>query len=101
MAVLWSLSASSVQYEIEADVFPVVYMTTLYTMNDRSIFIAEVRWPSGTAFDSRARGGVFDPPSGRHVVSLSMIYLPPKSTGNTQEVVAPSRHVLKIDYWDG
>ena len=73
MAVLWSISASSVQYEIEADVFPVVYMTTLYTMNDRSIFISEVRWPSGTAFDSRARGGVFDPPSGRHVVSLSKI----------------------------
>ena len=33
----------------------------------------------------------FDTHSGRHVVSLSKIYLP-KSTGNTQEAVAPSRH---------
>ena len=31
-----------------------------------------------------------DPHSGRHVVSLSKIYLPHKSTGNTQEEVAPS-----------
>ena len=36
--------------------------------------------------------GGFDPHSGHHVVSLSKIHLPPKSTGNTQEVVAPSRH---------
>ena len=35
----------------------------------------------------------FDPHSGRRVVSLSKIHLPPpKSTGNTQEAVAPSRH---------
>ena len=33
----------------------------------------------------------FGPHSGRHV-SLSKIHLPPKSTGNTQEAVAPSRH---------
>ena len=28
--------------------------------------------------------------SGRRVVSLSKIHLPPKSTGNTQEAVSPS-----------
>ena len=31
-----------------------------------------------------------DPHSGRRVVSLSKIHLPLKSTGNTQEAVAPS-----------
>ena len=36
---------------------------------------------------------------GRRVVSLSKIYLPPKSTGNTQEAVAPSRHDRKINFW--
>ena len=34
--------------------------------------------------------GVFDPHSGCRVVSLRKIHLPPKSTGNTQEAVAPS-----------
>ena len=34
----------------------------------------------------------FDLSSGRRVVSLSKIHLPPKSTGNTQCGVAPSRH---------
>ena len=34
----------------------------------------------------------FDPHSGRHVVSLSKIHLPPKSTGDAQEGMAPSRH---------
>ena len=34
----------------------------------------------------------FDPYSGRRVVSLSKIHLPPKSTGNIQEAVALSRH---------
>ena len=33
-----------------------------------------------------------DPHSGRHVVSLSKIHLLPKSSGNTQDAVAPSRH---------
>ena len=28
----------------------------------------------------------------RRVVSLSKTHLPPKSTGNTQEAVAPSQH---------
>ena len=37
---------------------------------------------------SRTQHG--DPHSGRRVVSLSKIYLPHKSTGNTQEEVAPS-----------
>ena len=36
--------------------------------------------------------GGFDPHSGRRVVSLSKIHLPPKSTGNTNEAVAPSRY---------
>ena len=45
--------------------------------------------------DSGARGRGFNPHSGRHVVSLSKTHLPPKSTGNTQEAVAPSRHDLK------
>ena len=38
----------------------------------------EAPWPSGRASDSRARGQGFDPHSGRHVVSLSKIHLPPK-----------------------
>ena len=33
-----------------------------------------------------------EPHSGRCVVYLSKIHLPPKSTGYTQEAVAPSRH---------
>ena len=40
--------------------------------------IWEVRWPSGRASDSGARGRGFDPQSGRRVVSLSKIHLPPK-----------------------
>ena len=44
------------------------------------------------ASDSGARVQGFDPHSGRRVLSLSEIHLPPKSTGNTQEAVAPSRH---------
>ena len=38
------------------------------------------------------RGRGLEPHSGRRVVSLSKTYLPPKSTGNTQEAVAPSKH---------
>ena len=34
--------------------------------------------PSGRASDSGARGQGFDPHSGRRVVSLSKIHLPPK-----------------------
>ena len=36
--------------------------------------------------------GGFDPHTGRRVVSLSKIHLPPKSTGNTKEAMAPYRH---------
>ena len=50
----------------------------------------EVRWPSSRASDSRARGLRFDPHSGRRVVSLTRYIYLPKSTGNTQEAVAPS-----------
>ena len=53
---------------------------------------APVPWPSGRVSDSGARGRGFDPHSGCRVVSLSKIHLPPKSTGYTQEAVAPSRH---------
>ena len=38
----------------------------------------EARWPSGRASDSGARGRGFEPHSGRRVVSLSKIHLPPK-----------------------
>ena len=44
------------------------------------------------ASDSGARGRGFDPHSGRRVVSLSNLHLLPKSTDNTQEVMAPSEH---------
>ena len=44
----------------------------------------EARWPSGRASDSGARGRGFDPHSGRRVVSLSKLHLPPKSTGQNQ-----------------
>ena len=44
-----------------------------------------MRWPSGRASDSGARGRGFDPHSGRRVVSLSKIHLPSKSTGNNNE----------------
>ena len=50
--------------------------------------------------DPGSRGRGFEPHSGRRVVSLSKTYLPPapspKSTGNTQEAVAPSQHDRKI-----
>ena len=52
----------------------------------------EARRPSGRASDSGARGRGFDPYSGRRVVSLSKVHLPPKSTGNTKEALAPSGH---------
>ena len=38
----------------------------------------EAPWPSGRASDSGAKGQGFDPHSGRHVVSLSKVHLPPK-----------------------
>ena len=53
---------------------------------DITEFIREAPGPSGRASNSRARGRGIDPHSGRRVVSLSKIHLPPKkSTGNTQE----------------
>ena len=54
--------------------------------------LGEAGWPSGRVSDSGARGQGLDPHSGRRVVSLSKINLPPKSTGTTQEAVASSRH---------
>ena len=63
-----------------------------YFLNPIKIQLKEAWWPSGRASDSRARGRGLDPHSGRRVVSLSKIHLPPKSTGNTQEAVASSQH---------
>ena len=58
----------------------------------------EARWPtcSGRASDSVARDRGFDPHSGRRVVSLSKIHLPPKSTGNTQKVIT-RKQLLRLD----
>ena len=43
--------------------------------------------------DSGSRGRGFEPHSGQTVLcSLSKAHLLPKSTGNTQEAVAPSQH---------
>ena len=46
-----------------------------------------------SASDSGSRGRGFEPHSGQNrVLSLSKAHLLPKSTGNTQEAVAPSQH---------
>ena len=47
-------------------------------IDKKSDIILTVKWPSGRASDSGARGRGFDPHSGRRVVSLSKIHLPPK-----------------------
>ena len=49
--------------------------------------------------DSGSRGWGFEPHSGRCVVSLSKTYLPPKSTGNTQEA-GSVQHDWNIVYRD-
>ena len=49
------------------------------------------------ASDSGSRGRGF---GSNRVVSLSKAHLLPKSTGNTQEAVAPSQHDWKIVYLD-
>ena len=41
-------------------------------------YFKEAGWPSGRASDSGARGQGLDRHSGRQVVSLSKIHLPPK-----------------------
>ena len=55
--------------------FYLKYTYVLCHMHQR---FGEVQWPSGRVSDSGARGQQFDPHSGRHVVSLSKIHLPPK-----------------------
>ena len=40
----------------------------------------EAQWPSGRVSDSGARGRGFNPHSGRRVVSLSNLHLPPKKS---------------------
>ena len=52
---------------------------------------ADVRWPSGRASDSGARGRGFDPHSGRCILEQET-FTSQKSTDNTQEAMAPSRH---------
>ena len=52
----------------------------------------EVWWPSGRASDSGARGRGFDPHSGRCVVYLSKIHLPPKKV-----LVIPRKRWLRPD----
>ena len=47
-------------------------------------------WLMSRALDPEA--GVRAPLGSNRVVSLSKAHLPPKSTGNTQEAVAPSLH---------
>ena len=54
--------------------------------------IREAWWPSGRASDSGARGQGFDPHSGRHVVSFSKIYLPPKKI-----LVIPRKLFFRLD----
>ena len=48
--------------------------------------------------DSGPRGRGFEPHSGRRVVSLSKTYLPQKTTGNTQEALAPSQHEILVSF---
>ena len=51
------------------------------------------RWPGGLCLGLRIqRSGVRAPLGSNRVVSLSKAHLLPKSTGDTQEVVAPSQH---------
>ena len=50
-------------------------------INSCSNRMREAPWPSGRASDSGARGWGFNPHSGRRVVSLSKIHLPPKKYG--------------------
>ena len=52
----------------------------------------EARWPSGRASDSGVRGRRFDPHSGRCVVSLSKIHLPPQKL-----LVIPRKRWLRPD----
>ena len=51
-----------------------------------------MRWPSGRASDSGARGRGFDPHTGRRVVSLIKIDLPPKNV-----LVIPRKRCLRPD----
>ena len=57
-----------------------------------NLFLGGAGWPSGRVSDCGARGRAFDTYL-HSVVSFSKdTFTPLKSTGNTQEVVAPSRH---------
>ena len=50
-------------------------------------------WPGGQCLGLQIqRSGVRAPLGSNRVMSLSKAHLLPKSTGNTQEVVAPSQH---------
>ena len=64
--IIFKLSSSIIKY---APYF-------FYWLN--TVILWEARWASGRASDSGARDPGFDPHSGRRVVSLSKIHLPPK-----------------------
>ena len=53
---------------------PQVYITLTHIY----AIYGEAPWPSGRASEYGGRGPGFDPHSGRRVVSLSKIHLPPK-----------------------
>ena len=74
---------------IEGEVEPVERLPILQINSHYDEWVA--RWLSGRASNSGARGQGFDTYL-RHVVSFSKTLYSLKSTGNTQEVVAPSRH---------
>ena len=73
------------------------YMSKFYHLWSKDVemtalFRVGVRWRSGRASDSRpiGRGSI---PTSAVLCHLSKeTFNPPKSTGNTQEAMAPSRH---------
>ena len=68
---------------------------TFVFANAKNMFTHDMGEHSGLvvrASDSGGTGRGFDPHSGRRVISLGKIHLLPKSTGNTQEAMAPSGH---------
>ena len=66
------------------------------TCTNNLCFFREARRPSGRALDSGARGRGFDPHSGRRVVSLSKIHLPP-SIYPQKVLVIPRKRRLRPD----
>ena len=67
---------------------------SIYFMGKKEIWKA--RWPIGRASDSGARGRGFDPHSGRRVVSLSKIHLPPKKVLIKRNDVWPFQKYISL-----